>query len=63
MIKYHELMAQPIEEIRATYSSAQITFRHELWYGDFQMYMTVGICQPPEKHALQVRNGPQGDGL
>ena len=53
--KYRELMEKPIEEIREDIFFHPDNFQHELWYGDFQMYMTVGICQPPEKHALQVR--------
>ena len=53
--KYRELMEKPIEEIREDIFFHPDNLQHELWYGDFQMYMTVGICQPPEKHALQVR--------
>ena len=53
--EYRELMEKPIEEIREDIFFRPDNFQHELWYGDFQMYMTVGICQPPEEHALQVR--------
>lgn len=24
-------------------------------YGEFELFLVAGICQPPEKHALQVR--------
>ena len=53
--EYRELMAKPIDEIREDIFFRADNFRDELWYGDFQMYMAIGVCTPPEEHALQVR--------
>jgi len=53
--EYRELMAKPIDEIREDIFFRADNFQDEPWYGDFQLYMAVGVCQPPEKYALQVR--------
>ncbi len=53
--EYRELMAKPIDEIREDIFFRPDNFRDEPWYGDFQMYMAIGVCQPPEEYALQVR--------
>ena len=53
--EYRELMAKPIDEIRPDIFFRPDNFQDEPWYGDFQMYMAIGVCQPPEEHALQVR--------
>jgi len=53
--EYRELMAKPIDEIREDIFFRPDNFRDEPWYGDFQMYMAVGVCVPQEEYALQVR--------
>ena len=53
--EYRELMAKPIDKIREDIFFRPDNFRDEPWYGDFQMYMAIGVCQPPEEYALQVR--------
>ena len=53
--EYRELMAKPIDEIREDIFFRADNFQDEPWYGDFQMYMAIGVCQPSEEHALQVR--------
>ena len=53
--EYRELMAKPIDEIRPDIFFRPDNFQDEPWYGDFQMYMAIGVCQPPEEHALQIR--------
>ena len=53
--EYRELMAKPIDEIRKDIFFRPDNFRDEPWYGDFQMYMSIGVCQPPEEYTLQVR--------
>ena len=53
--EYRELLAKPIDEIREDIFFRPDNFQDEPWYGDFQMYMAIGICQPPEEYALQVR--------
>ena len=52
---YRELMAKPIDEIGEDIFFRADNFRDEPWYGDFQMYMAIGVCTPSEEHALQVR--------
>lgn len=53
--EYRELMAKPIDKIREDIFFRPDNFQAEPWYGDFQMYMAIGICQPLEEYALQVR--------
>ena len=53
--EYRKLMAKPIDEIKPDIFFRHDNFQDEPWYGDFQMYMAIGVCQPPEEHALQVR--------
>ena len=53
--EYRALMAKPVEEIKEDIFFRMDNFQDEPWYGDFQMYLTVGVCQPSEEHALQVR--------
>ena len=53
--EYRELMAKPIDEIKPDIFFRHDNFQDEPWYGDFQMYMAIGVCQPPEEYALQVR--------
>ena len=53
--EYRELMAKPIEEVREDIFFRPDNFREEPWYGDFQMFLAIGVCQPPEEYTLQVR--------
>ncbi len=53
--EYRDLMVKPIDEIREDFFFRPDNFRDEPWYGDFQMYMAIGTCQPPERYVLQVR--------
>ena len=53
--EYRALMAKPIEEISEDISFRPDNFQEEPWYGDFQMFLAIGVCQPPEEHTLQVR--------
>ena len=62
--EYRKLMEKPIEEIKEDIFFRPDNFqKNEPWYGDFQMYMTGGVCQPPEEHAPASPQGPEGDGL
>jgi len=58
--EYRKLMEKPIEEIKEDIFFRPDNFQNEPWYGDFQMYMTGGVCQPPEEHALRVPHRQQG---
>ena len=53
--EYRELMAKPIDEIRPDNFFRPDNFQDEPWYGDFQMYMAIGVCQPPKEHIMEVR--------
>lgn len=53
--EYCELMEKPIDEIKEDFFFRPDNFKDEPWYGDFQTYMAIGVCQPAEEHALQVR--------
>ena len=53
--EYRALMAKPIEEIREDIFFRPDNFQEEPWYGDFQMFLSIGVCQPPEEYTLQVR--------
>ena len=53
--EYRALMARPIEEIKEDNFFRMDNFQHEPWYGEFELFLVAGICQPPEKHVLQVR--------
>ncbi len=36
-------------------SSAPTTFQNEPWYGEFQIYRNLGVCQPKPEHVLEVQ--------
>lgn len=61
--EYRELMAKPVDEIKPDIFFRPDNFRDEPWYDDFQMYMAIGVCQPQEEHALQVRKALKVMGL
>ena len=61
--EYRELMAKPIDEIKPDIFFRPDNFRDEPWYGDFQMYMAIGVCQPSEEHIIEVRKALKVMGL
>ena len=61
--EYLDLMAKPIDEIKEDIFFRSDNFQEEPWYGDFHMYMTIGVCQPPEEYALQIRKALKVMGL
>ena len=52
---YRNLMEKPIEEIIEDFFFRMDNFRYEPWYGEFELFLVAGICQPPEEHVPQVR--------
>jgi len=50
-----ELMEKPIEEIREDIFFRPDNFQDEPWYGEFRLFLAIGVCQPPEEYILQVR--------
>ena len=53
--EYRKLMEKPIEEIKEDIFFRMDNFRYEPWYGEFELFLVAGICQPPEVHVPQVR--------
>lgn len=49
------LMAKPIEKIKEDIFFRPDNFQGEPWYGEFQLFLAIGVCQPPEEYILQVR--------
>lgn len=49
------LLEKPIEEIREDIFFRPDNFQEEPWYGEFQLFLAIGVCQPPEESVLQVR--------
>ena len=43
-----KVLETPLEDIRE-----DVFFR--AWYGDFQIYRNLGVCQPKPEHALEVQ--------
>lgn len=48
------LMAKPIEEIQEDIFFRADNFQEEPWYGEFQLFLAIGVCQVPEEYALQI---------
>lgn len=44
-----------MEEIKQDIFFRADNFQHEDWYGDFMIYMNIGVCQPLPKHSLEVQ--------
>lgn len=49
------LLAKPIEDIRQDIFFRADNFREEPWYGEFRIFLAIGICQVPQEEALPVR--------
>ena len=45
--EYRELMEKPIEEIKEDIFFRMDNFQHEPWYGEFELFLAAGVCQPP----------------
>ena len=53
--EYRALMAKPIEEISEDIFFRADNFREEPWYGEFRIFLAIGVCQVPQEEALPVR--------
>ena len=49
------LLEKPIEEIREDIFFRPDNFQEEPWYDQFQLFLAIGVCQPPKEHPWQVR--------
>ena len=50
-----EVLEKPLEDIREDMFFRADNFQDEPWYGDFQIYRNLGVCQPRPEHALEVQ--------
>ena len=50
-----KVLETPLEDIREDVFFRADNFQDEPWYGDFQIYRNLGVCQPKPKHALEVQ--------
>lgn len=50
-----KVLETPLEEIREDMFFRADNFQNEPWYGDFQIYRNLGVCQPRPEHALEVQ--------
>lgn len=54
-VEYRAELAKPIEEIREDIFFRADNFQNEPWYGDFQLYLVIGVCEPAPEHVIEVR--------
>ena len=52
---YREEFKKPLEEIKQDIFFRADNFQHEDWYGDFMIYMNIGVCQPLPEHILEIQ--------
>lgn len=52
---YREEFKKPLEEIKQDIFFRADNFQHEDWYGDFMIYMNIGVCQPLPEHSLEIQ--------
>ena len=50
-----KVLETPLEDIREDVFFRADNFQDEPWYGDFQIYRNLGVCQPKPEHALEVQ--------
>lgn len=50
MSDYRTLFDRPIEEIQEDMLFRADNFQAEPWYGDLQLYLRIGVCQPDRKN-------------
>lgn len=50
-----KVLETPLEDIREDVFFRADNFQNEPWYGEFQIYRNLGVCQPKPEHALEVQ--------
>ena len=50
-----KVLETPLEDIREDVFFRADNFQDEPWYGDFQIYRNLGVCQPKPEHVLEVQ--------
>ena len=44
--EYRRIFETPLEEIKEDIFFRADNFENEIWYGDLQMYLAIGVCKP-----------------
>lgn len=50
-----KVLETPLEDIREDVFFRADNFQDEPWYGEFQIYRNLGVCQPKPEHVLEVQ--------
>lgn len=50
-----KVLETPLEDIREDVFFRADNFQNEPWYGEFQIYRNLGVCQPKPEHVLKVQ--------
>ena len=50
-----EALDKPLEKMTEDPFFRADTFQNEPWYGDFEMYRRIGVCQPDPEHVPEIR--------
>lgn len=50
-----KVLETPLEDIREDVFFRADNFQNEPWYGEFQIYRNLGVCQPKPEHVLEVQ--------
>ena len=53
--EYQKLFETPVEEIQEDIFFREDNFRKERWYGDLQVYTTLGVCSPKKEDVENLR--------
>lgn len=52
---YRDEFKKPLEEIKQDIFFRADNFQNEEWYGDFMIYMNIGVCQPLPEYCLDIQ--------
>ena len=50
-----KVLETPLADIREDVFFRADNFQNEPWYGEFQIYRNLGVCQPKPEHVLEVQ--------
>ncbi len=54
-VEYRRIFETPLEEIKEDIFFRADNFQNEKWYGDLQMYRTIGICKPDRESVSDLQ--------
>lgn len=50
-----EELNKPLDKIKEDIFCRPDNFKNEPWYNDFELYRSIGVCQPRPEHVLELR--------